>query len=247
LPEAILQAVAARLEDQHLNVREAAAQALCGQLVLPEAILQTVIARLKNHGLDFRRTAVKVRAAVRVLNGQSVLPEAILQALVARLKGQDWEIRKAAARVLNRQSVLPETILQAVVAQLEDQDRRVRQAAARVLGGQSVLPEAILQAVELLLVSKRAVDSVEYVLRRHKKVYSVLPSIGRESVESLYETWLRRSFKEHLSLYFEDNCSYIEMPEGFREISFINHIQQDQFRSAVQEAQANFRLQYFSS
>jgi len=57
LPEEILKAVAARLEDQDARVRGAAAYALGRRPALPEEILKAVAARLQDQKAYVRRTA----------------------------------------------------------------------------------------------------------------------------------------------------------------------------------------------
>ncbi|KAH7124211.1 armadillo-type protein [Dactylonectria macrodidyma] len=141
IPQEILKAVTARLEDQDKDVRWTAIKALCSQSALPEEILKAVAARLEHQDEDVRR------AAAEALCSQSALPKEILKAVAARLEDQYEDVRRAAVNALGRQSALPEEILKAVAARLEDQDEDVRRAAAEALCSQSALPEEILKAV----------------------------------------------------------------------------------------------------
>ncbi|KAH7160538.1 peptidase C14 [Dactylonectria estremocensis] len=141
IPQKILKAVAARLEDQDKYVRSAALEALGGRSALPEEILKAVVARLEDEDDDVQR------AAADALGRRPALPKEILQAVAARLEHQHEDVRRAAVDALGRRSALPEEILKAVATRLEDQHENIRYAAAVALGHQSALPEEILQAV----------------------------------------------------------------------------------------------------
>ncbi|EXK26024.1 hypothetical protein FOMG_17385 [Fusarium oxysporum f. sp. melonis 26406] len=141
LPDWILKAVTARLEDQDKDIRRAAAYVLRGQPALSEDILKALVTRLEHQDADVRS------AAVSALRSQSALPEELLTVVAAQLGHQDKNIRWTAVSALRGQSLLPEKILQAVAVRLEDQERDIRWPAVSALGGQSTLPEEILKAV----------------------------------------------------------------------------------------------------
>jgi hypothetical protein len=133
LPDQTLQVIAARLEDEDWNVRQAAIEALRGQANLTEGILQAIAARLEDEDWDVRQ------AAIEVLQGQANLTEGILQAIAARLEHEDSDVRQAAIEVFQGQANLTEGILQAIAARLEDTDWRFRQAAIEMLMDQAAL------------------------------------------------------------------------------------------------------------
>ncbi|KAF5697144.1 ARM repeat-containing protein [Fusarium mundagurra] len=218
LPEDILKALVSRLEHQDGDVRSAAVSALRGQPALPKEVLQAVTVRLEHRDKDTRREAIDT------LGGQSDLPREILKAVAAHLQDQDGDIRSAAVSALGGQLALPEDLLTAVAARLTDQHGDVRWAAVYVLGGQSALPENLFQAVAARLQGQSALSR----------------SALSQSVKSLYQIWLKRSFGEHLSCYVVDETCFIDMPVGLRKIHLEG--QQDRFRDAVQKIQKSLGI-----
>lgn len=96
---------AARLEHGISTVREAAVDALRGQLALALEILERVSAGLEDEDSSVRR------AAVDTLTGQSELTLEILERVAARLEDEDSEVRKAAVDALTGQSALTQEVL----------------------------------------------------------------------------------------------------------------------------------------
>ncbi|KAF1345021.1 hypothetical protein EJ07DRAFT_146534 [Lizonia empirigonia] len=141
VPSKMLQAIAARLDDEDSDVRQAAIEALQGQASLTEEMLQAIAARLKDEDSDVRQ------AAIEALQGQASLTEEMLQAIAAQLEHKDWHVRQAAIKALQGQASLTEEMLQAIAAQLEHKDWHVRQAAIKALQGQASLTEEMLQAI----------------------------------------------------------------------------------------------------
>ncbi|GFP58021.1 hypothetical protein TASIC1_0009035800 [Trichoderma asperellum] len=131
----------ARLEDEDWRVREAAAEALGGRLVLPDEILKAVAARLEDEKSSIRQVTA------RALGQRLSLPSEILKAVVARLEDEDWLVREAAAGALGQRLTLPDEILKAVAARLEDERWFVRNTTVRTLGQRLTLPDEILKAV----------------------------------------------------------------------------------------------------
>jgi HEAT repeat protein len=130
LNENVLQAVAARLDDDDWFTRDAVVEALGKRPSLPDNIVEGVAALLED---DYRSVQF---AALKTLGQQSSLPENVLQAVAARLEDNDLSVRTAAVEALGQQSLLLESILQAVAARLEDNDLSVQAAAVKALGQQ---------------------------------------------------------------------------------------------------------------
>ncbi|KAL5592490.1 hypothetical protein FOBRF1_013516 [Fusarium oxysporum] len=105
LPDWVLEAVAARLEDEDLNVRWATVKALRAQSDLPGEVLKAVAARLEHQDEDVRWTALGA------LEGRSALPESIITAVAARLEDKEKNVRWAALDVLEGQSALSREVL----------------------------------------------------------------------------------------------------------------------------------------
>ncbi|KAH6971507.1 hypothetical protein BKA56DRAFT_677610 [Ilyonectria sp. MPI-CAGE-AT-0026] len=178
LPDQTLEAVVSWFEDQDRDIRQAAVEALEGQLALPENILKAVVARLEDKDNHIKWIAVHVLkpaqledqdedvkyAAAQVLESQLALPEEFLKSMAAQIEHQDESIRGAAIEILRGRPALPEEILKAVAAQFMDQDGYIREAALLVLEVQSALPKEILRAIAIQLedrdgdVRRRAVQ-----------------------------------------------------------------------------------------
>ncbi|KAI0409706.1 nacht nucleoside triphosphatase [Xylaria palmicola] len=149
----ILQAIAARLEDQNKHVRRIAIQVLGNQLGNQQApsdeILQAIAAHLEDQDRDVRRIAIQVLG--NQLRNQQAPSDEILQAIAAYLKDQDRYIRRIAIEVLGNQlrnqQAPSDKILQAITARLEDQNKDVKCAAIEVLGNQQAPSDKILQTI----------------------------------------------------------------------------------------------------
>jgi hypothetical protein len=79
-----------------------------------------------------------------------------------------------------------------------------------------------------LVVRKVAAGAV-----RHQS--SLPEEIISQFARPLYRIWRKRSFKEALSCYFEDQTLYINLPEG--SIKYQSKGHQDQLRAAMRELQ----------
>ncbi|EFY98052.2 nacht nucleoside triphosphatase [Metarhizium robertsii ARSEF 23] len=136
IPDKILTAVAARLNDKDRYVRGAAIKALVGQRrALPDKtwILTAVLARLNDED-SYVRVAI-----IKALDQRPALPHEILTAVAARFNDEEWYVRQAAVIVLGGRPALPEKVLLEVVARLSDKKRDVRSAAITALGQQLAL------------------------------------------------------------------------------------------------------------
>ncbi|KAH7111296.1 hypothetical protein B0J11DRAFT_194475 [Dendryphion nanum] len=138
LQDTMLQGVAARLEHEERDVREAAVEVLQGRADLTEEMLQGIAAQLEHEKWDVRR------AATKALQGQADLTEEMLQGIAARLEHKDWDVQLAAIKVLQGQTDVTEEILRGIAARLEHKDWSVRLAAIRALVNQAVLSLEVL-------------------------------------------------------------------------------------------------------
>ncbi|KAK4074611.1 hypothetical protein Purlil1_12940 [Purpureocillium lilacinum] len=216
LPKTTVAVLVALLKDKDKDVRFRAADALGGQSYLPETTVATLAALLKDEDKYIRH-----RAAM-ALGRQSNLPKTTVAALAALLNDEDKDIRHRAVVALGSQSTLPETTVAALVALLKDEDKSVRRRTAEAIGGQSNLLDEILKAIGLLLESEGQGETTGSTIR------------NPEFVESLYETFLRRSFREQCTLYIDrDSCSF-NQPSGLRTASF-DHGRSDQILEAIRQ------------
>ncbi|KAI3322925.1 ARM repeat-containing protein [Xylariaceae sp. AK1471] len=135
LPEELLQAIAAQLEDKDRGVREAAVKILKSQPALSEEFLRAIAARLEHEDWGVKY------AAVKILKSQPALSEEFLQAIAARLEHEDSGVRRVAVETLGSRPALSEEFLQAIAARLEDENSDVREAAVESLGSQPTLSE----------------------------------------------------------------------------------------------------------
>ncbi|RYP25792.1 hypothetical protein DL768_011824 [Monosporascus sp. mg162] len=138
LPDTILQGIAARLEDENGNVRQAAIAALQGRADLTEKMLQGIAARLEDEYWNVRQ------AAIGALQGRADLTEKMLEGIAVRLEDEDRVIRRTAIKAFQGRADLTEKMLKGIAARLEHKDGNVRRAAIEALINQAVLSLDIL-------------------------------------------------------------------------------------------------------
>ncbi|KAK4205816.1 armadillo-type protein, partial [Rhypophila decipiens] len=134
LADTVLQGMAARLEDEDRDVRQAAIEALQGRADLPEKLLEGIAARLEDEDRHVRR------AAIQALQGRADLPKKLLEGIAARLKDEDGHVRWLAIKALQGRADLPKKLLKGIAARLEDKHWYFRQVAIETLISQAALP-----------------------------------------------------------------------------------------------------------
>ncbi|KAJ0122774.1 hypothetical protein J7T55_003290 [Diaporthe amygdali] len=159
LPEGVLKAVAAQLEDEDGTIREAALKML-GELwrqrAVPDDVRKAVEAQLNDQDGAIREVAMD---ALRKFGSQQPLPNDTIRAIAAQLEEKDNKIVCAALealQTLGSRQVFPEDVLKAVAARLKDQDPYIRGLALQLLPDQAESSENIPQAT---LVTRLENDS----------------------------------------------------------------------------------------
>ncbi|KAK4079164.1 hypothetical protein Trihar35433_269 [Trichoderma harzianum] len=259
-----LAALAARYDDNSVDTRMAAIEALNRQITLSNDILRAIAAQLNDNDESIRE------AAIRVLGRHTVLPDDTLKAIVARLDDNNRSIREVTVKILDQQTALSDDILRTITARLDDYDISIRQAAIEALGRQTALPDDSLRAITMRLdsydsiqkavinvlsrqtvlpdkilraLAARLEDKTEFVryaaesaIRRHGEFYSTL--FRGPYLAPLYDILIRKSFEEHLSWYIDDGYACINSPEGIMKLPIDEH---NEFRAVLKKAQpANF-------
>ncbi|KAK4077222.1 hypothetical protein Purlil1_12436 [Purpureocillium lilacinum] len=227
LPEATLVTLIALLKDEDKNVRSRAATALGKQSKLPEVAVVPLTALLKDEDQDVRSRAAKA------LGKQSKLPDATLITLIALLKDEDKDVRSRAATALGKQSKLPEATLSALLALLKDEDENVRFLADWALRGQSDLPEKFLKAISSLLESENQGESTGPAIHNF------------EYVELLYQSLLRRSFREQCSLRIDHDSCKFSQPNELRTVSFV-YSGSDQILGAIKKHRQRWNVHSYT-
>eukprot|EP00746_Dinoflagellata_sp_MGD_P149522 gnl/MRDRNA2_/MRDRNA2_81530_c0_seq1.p1 gnl/MRDRNA2_/MRDRNA2_81530_c0~~gnl/MRDRNA2_/MRDRNA2_81530_c0_seq1.p1 ORF type:complete len:1078 (+),score=242.31 gnl/MRDRNA2_/MRDRNA2_81530_c0_seq1:223-3456(+) len=126
--DAFITVIADRVEDENVNVRQAAMEALLG-VAKKDSLWHAVGMKLKESGVEERNATVQALAAV--VNSENVQG---IAALVARLAHDDSSIREAAVRGL---TIVVEKgdakVISDVVTHLEHENRNVRRNALKAL------------------------------------------------------------------------------------------------------------------
>ncbi|GKT92454.1 peptidaseCc14 [Colletotrichum tofieldiae] len=231
LPETTMTALVELFKDENSDVQECAAEALGKQSTLPQITMTALVGLLEHEDSYIRRYAAEA------LDNQSTLLETTMTALVELFKDEDSYVRRSAAKALGNQSTLPETTMTAIVELFKHEDRHVRLNAAFALGNQSTLPETIVTALvglfkhedsherdsaaDALSDNSNLMDKVLEALGlafRPESQPPIQASVFRypQHMESLYQSFLRRSFKEQFSMYSFDKLCTIIQPSGLR-------------------------------
>ncbi|KAL7815180.1 hypothetical protein V8C26DRAFT_131638 [Trichoderma gracile] len=204
----VIQAVAARLEDRHEDIRKSALYVLQRQGTLPEDVIKLVIARLEDGAVFVRREALYV------LRRQQTLPEDILKGLVAQLQVYDGETKAVAlealsntsnisanvmktvstlvpgrddilqsildTNLLRRSSSLQEGLLRTAVHWITDGKTHVQPAAFRLLGASTELPGDVIASLSGFLRSHD--EDIKLEILGIFSRQSVLPTEALEGV-----------------------------------------------------------------
>ncbi|PTB39549.1 hypothetical protein M441DRAFT_70668 [Trichoderma asperellum CBS 433.97] len=242
LPDEILQVIAASLKNNdNGRIQVAAMKPLRKQLSLPGEVLKAVPAQSKDNKDDL---SFKI-AAIDALGKQSNLSNEILHAIVAQLKYNGRVIQLAAMNALGNQLNLPDDILKAIAiaASLKNVENwRVQEAAMKPLRKQLSLPDEVLNVIAAQLDEESfSAELAESILRKHREFYLTLLLESPYS-PSLYKVLLRRSFREDLSWYIDDDGnSFLNLP-GDSGRTLID--KQYDMRAIIQEVRpANFPAQ----
>ncbi|PTB71342.1 hypothetical protein M440DRAFT_1473650 [Trichoderma longibrachiatum ATCC 18648] len=143
----VIQAVAARLEDDDADIRVIALTVLNSQQVnpstLPEDIIRAVAARLGHE-----RHYMCRQKAVRMLATQKILPEDVLKCIAAHLQAYDEDTRLAALRVLTNTSAVSRDVTETIAASVAALHTDTRCAAISALRNQPQLPTDIVIGIE---------------------------------------------------------------------------------------------------
>lgn len=195
LPEAAVTSLVTMLgyEEMHYN----AANALGGQSKLPDAAVTSLVALLGDGKIN--------DMAAKALRGQSQLPDAAVTALIAMFRKKD-RYQNEAANTLEAQSKLSDAAAMALLAILEE-DGALRSHAAECLGERSILLDKVLEAMGLFLEPERQAESPSRTVR------------NLQLVELLYESLLRRSFREQFSWCIDESSRFCINQSDGRQIS----------------------------
>lgn len=162
LPDFVLEAVAAQLEDQDGTIRKAALSTLKGlasQRVLPDDVVRTVTTHLDDVDRAVAKTVLQALREISTRRRQA-LPHDVVKAVVAQRKSYDAEIQKEALETLHavrsRQD-FPNDVLEAVIVDLKSQDGEIRRAALEILGvigSRQAFTDDVLNAIVAQLKSQ---------------------------------------------------------------------------------------------
>jgi hypothetical protein len=122
-------------------------------------------------------------------------------------------------------------------------DEKVRRAALEILRGQSSLSEEILEEVVARLEHQdwNVGEAALEVLRGQ----SSLPDeilLKPRCIQSLYKSWLQRSFDEQVNGYIVDCCFSLNTPEGVKSFSFMSEDGLIRFKGMIKEVQSSLRI-----
>jgi len=190
MPEWILQAVVARLEDKYRGVRKAAMAVLRRfGLALPE---WTQLSLLK--ALDDEFWVIRKDAAEILVGLGATLATSVQQALVGWLKNEIVYLRCDAIEAFGRQvATLPVSMQQALVGMVEHWNSRVREEALKSLGELgTALPEWILNSVAARL------EDENFFVR--SEAVKVLGRLGPTLPEWIQQALIRRLEDEDRSV-----------------------------------------------
>ena len=202
---------------------------------VPDRVLEAVTSHFEDEGED-----VYVRqAAVKALRGQPDLSKEIVQAVVAQFKNQNAFVRRVAFEVLQRHSDLGTEIMQAAMVQLKNKTTEARFAAIKVLQNQLNLPAEGMQAIAALLEDQNS-DIRQEAVEALQNQPALSQEILDESMNSLYPTWLERSFEEQISCYIVDESFYLNLPDFTKKVHLKG--QQDRFRNKIQKVQKKLNV-----
>ncbi|KAJ0304363.1 hypothetical protein Brms1b_011261 [Colletotrichum noveboracense] len=215
LSDATVAALVELFKDNDRNVRRSAAEALGKQSTLSDATIAALVELFKHENSFVRRSAAKA------LDKQSTLSDATVVALVELFKDEDNDVRSSAVEALGNQSKLSDAAIAALVELFKDEDSDVRSSAAKALGNQSTLSDKILDALGLSIQPQTRTQLVPYGL-----CYS-------QDVAVFYESFLRRSFREHFSLHVGETFCIINQASVIRKATLQD---QGQFQEAIRRA-----------
>ncbi len=198
LSEQAISALTQALWSSNASVRHVIVVALRGQKTLSENVISALIHSLQDEDSEVRY------AAIDVLREQNTLSEDAILVLIHALKDNDEAVRFAAARVLSRENTQPEaTTLALSKALLKDDSGRVRGAAARALRGQKALPKVALSALIHALQddTKEVRSAAVWALGWNiEQIYSLLPSLELDELQTLYAKFLFAYSCGHIAL-----------------------------------------------
>ncbi|KAF6809164.1 peptidaseCc14 [Colletotrichum musicola] len=225
LSDTTIAALVELLKDEDCSIRRSAANALGNQSTLSDVTITALVELFKDEDSNVQSSAADA------LGNQSTLSDVTIAALVELLKDEDSNVRESAADALGKQSTLSDATMVALVELLKDEDRSVRWSAARAIGNQSALSDKILDALAIRVQPEGHALSVPGQLR------------CSEDIESFYESFLQRSFREHFSLYADENICMVNEGSALRKATLQD---QGQFQEAIRRARAQLDTQSYS-